>query len=200
MSQPSDFDSFTPLHIDTALSLRAVAPDDAVALAAFVDDNRVHLSLFLADLTDEIIDVTSAERHLADVLDLRLHKVLLEMHIWDGARLCGAVRLRDVDWQHRNAKIGYLLGASDQGRGVITRVLTTFLAWAFDELRMHRIELRCDPCNAPSIAVAKRLGFTCEGIARGIERHGAHPCSERAHAGSKDRYDDVMIFARLCTD
>ena len=200
MSQPSDFDSFTPLHIDTALSLRAVAPDDAVALAAFVDDNRVHLSVFLSDLTDEITDVTSAERHLADVLDLRLHKLLLEMHIWDGARLCGAVRLRDIDWQHRNAKIGYLLGASEQGRGVITRVLTTFLAWAFDELQMHRIELRCDPRNAPSIAVAKRLGFTCEGIARGVERHGAHPWSERAHARSGAHYDDVMIFARLCTD
>jgi ribosomal-protein-serine acetyltransferase len=187
MPQPSDFDSFAPLHIDSALSLRAVALDDAMALAAFVDDNRDHLSVFLTDLTDEITDVTSAQRHLTDVLDLRLHKLLLEMHIWDGARLCGAVRLRDVDWQHRNAKIGYLLGASDQGRGVMARVLTTFLRWAFDELQLHRIELRCDPRNAASIAVAQRLGFTHEGLARGAERRGDH-------------YDDVMIFARLCTD
>lgn len=200
MPQPSDFDRFAPLQIDTALSLRAVALADAVALAAFVDDNREHLSIFLTDLTDEITDTASAQRHLDDVLDLRAHKLLLEMHIWDGARLCGAVRLRDVDWHHRNAKIGYLLGATDQGRGVITRVLTTFLTWAFHDLQLHRIELRCDPRNAPSIAVAKRLGFTCEGIARGVERHGAHPWSERAHARSGDRYDDVMIFARLCTD
>lgn len=187
MTLPCDFDRFAPLQLDNALSLRAVALDDAMALAAFVDDNRAHLAVFLSDLTDEISDVTSAQRHLAEVLDLRLHKLLLEMHIWDGARLCGAVRLRDVDWQHRNAKIGYLLGACEQGRGVITRVLTTFLRWAFDELQMHRIELRCDPDNASSIAVAKRLGFTYEGIARGVERHG-------------DRYDDVMIFARLSTD
>ncbi len=187
MLQPCDFTSFAPLQLDDALSLRAVALDDAAALADFVDDNRAHLSVFLSDLTDEISDVTSAQRHLADVLDLRLHKLLLEMHIWDGARLCGAVRLRDVDWQHRNAKIGYLLGARDQGRGVITRVLTTFLAWAFHELQLHRIELRCDSRNATSIAVAKRLGFTCEGIARHAERRA-------------DQYDDVMIFARLSTD
>ena len=187
MLLPTDFQSFTPLQIDSTVWLRAVALEDAPALATFVDDNRAHLAVFLSDLTEEICDATSAARHLTDVLELRLHNILLEMHVWDGTRLCGAVRLRDVDWHHRNAKIGYLLGASDQGRGVMTRVLTTFLPWAFGQLQLHRLELRCDPRNAPSIAVAKRLGFTLEGIARGAERHG-------------DQYDDVMIFARRCTD
>ncbi|MBP9085926.1 MAG: GNAT family N-acetyltransferase [Kofleriaceae bacterium] len=185
--QPRDFESFAPLQIDTTLWLRAVALEDAPALASFVDDNRAHLSVFLADLTDEICDATSAARHLADVLNLRLHKILLEMHVWDGARLCGAVRLRDVDWQHRHANIGYLLGARDQGSGVINRALTAFLAWVFEELQLHRVELRCDPRNAPSIAVAKRLGFTYEGTARGVECRG-------------NDFEDVMIFARLRTD
>ena len=187
MLAPNDFTSFTPQHIDGNLSLRVVAIEDAPALATFIEANRKHLSVFLSDLTDDICDVTTAARHLTDVVELRLQNILLEMHVWDGSRLCGALRLRDVDWQHRNAKIGYLLDANDQGRGVMNRVLTIFLRWAFDELAMHRIELRCDPRNAASIAVAQRLGFAYEGLARNAERRGEH-------------YDDVMIFARLRTD
>ena len=187
MIRPADFASFVDLQLDDGVTLRAVAVEDAPALATFVTQNHDHLCRFLTDLTDEITDEASAHRHLLEVVESRATRTLLEMHIWDGSRLCGAVRLRDLDWHNRNGKIGYLLGASEQGRGVISRVLTVFLQWAFHTLQLQRIELRCDPRNAPSIRVAKRLGFTYEGIARSVERRGDH-------------YNDVMIFARLSND
>ena len=39
-------------------------------------------------------------------------------------------------------------------------------AWAFGELRLHRIMANYRPENERSARVLERLGFVCEGIAR----------------------------------
>jgi ribosomal-protein-serine acetyltransferase len=187
VSEPTSFAAFQGIVLDDGLTLRLVSLDDAPALAAFVEANRAHLGVFLVDLVAEITGEASAHDHVAHALEQYAQHQLLEMHVWQGSRLCGAVRLRDLDWVHRHGKIGYLLAADEQGRGVITRVLAVFLRWAFDELGLHRIELRCHPDNKASIAVARRLGFAFEGVARGVERH----------AGV---FEDVMVHARLDND
>jgi ribosomal-protein-serine acetyltransferase len=66
-------------------------------------------------------------------------------------------------------------------------VVKRFVEWAFAELQLHRIELRCARGNAASTAVARRLEFLLEGTLRDGERLG-------------DGYSDILVFARLSTD
>jgi RimJ/RimL family protein N-acetyltransferase len=40
------------------------------------------------------------------------------------------------------------------------------LAYAFDTLKLHRIEADTDPENTPSLALLDRFGFTREGVFR----------------------------------
>lgn len=47
-----------------------------------------------------------------------------------------------------------------------TEAMFLMMARAFDELGYRRYEWKCDALNAPSIAAAKRLGFTYEGTFR----------------------------------
>jgi ribosomal-protein-serine acetyltransferase len=178
---------YLPLTIEDGIVLRAVALDDADRFAAFVADNRDHLARFLPDLVDEIRDPDTARAHLERVVGDRARGSLLEMFIVEHGALCGAVRLRSLDWHHQSGNIGYLVAAAHQGRGLASRAVKRFVEWTFAELPLHRIELRVARANTASVAVARRLGFTLEGTLRACERRG-------------DTYSDVMVFSRLRTD
>jgi len=64
------------------------------------------------------------------------------------------------------ATLGYWIGLPFTGKGFMQRAVRSIVPFAFDELRLHRLEAACLPHNAPSIAVLERNGFQPEGIAR----------------------------------
>jgi RimJ/RimL family protein N-acetyltransferase len=76
----------------------------------------------------------------------------------------GGVNLRFGDFQI--AEVSYFLRASSRGRGLATRAVRLVSRWAFDELRIERIELRAHPDNDASRRVAERARFTREGLER----------------------------------
>lgn len=61
---------------------------------------------------------------------------------------------------------GYGLAPAVVGSGYMTEALTEAIRIAFEELRMHRVEVNVVPRNHRSIAVAERTGFEREGVSR----------------------------------
>ena len=80
-------------------------------------------------------------------------------------RLVGAVSLR-FDMAMRTGEIGYWIDAAFEGRGLVTRAVTAVLDQAFGPIGLDRVELRTGTDNARSRSVARRLGFTEEGLLR----------------------------------
>lgn len=62
--------------------------------------------------------------------------------------------------------LGYWMGEPFAGNGYMTEAVAVAVRYAFDELRLHRVEAACLPHNVASIRVLERNGFTREGIAR----------------------------------
>jgi ribosomal-protein-alanine N-acetyltransferase len=84
-----------------------------------------------------------------------------------GETLLGGLTLSNVRrGVTQAASLGYWLGRPHLGRGYMTEAVRSLSAFAFDELRLHRIEAACLPANTPSIAVLERNGFVSEGLAR----------------------------------
>ena len=76
--------------------------------------------------------------------------------------------------QLQSAFIGYWLDEAVAGRGLMPESVVILLQFAFDSLRLHRIEISIIPRNAPSRRVVEKLGLRCEGIAeRYLEIDGA---------------------------
>ena len=48
----------------------------------------------------------------------------------------------------------------------MTEAVSLVLGYAFDNLKLHRIEANVQPHNQPSIAVLRRNGFAKEGFSR----------------------------------
>ena len=60
----------------------------------------------------------------------------------------------------RSAKIGYALHPAWRGRGLATDAVLRMVRWAFDTLRVERIDADVDRDNAASQRLLQRLGFT----------------------------------------
>ena len=66
------------------------------------------------------------------------------------------------------ASVGYWVGAQHAGQGFMTEAVCAVLGFAFNQLRLHRVEAICIPDNHPSRRLLERVGFVREGYARGI--------------------------------
>jgi len=85
------------------------------------------------------------------------------------------------------ASLGYWVGKSFAGHGYMTAALPLVLDFAFDRLRLHRVEAACLPGNVPSRALLVRAGFRQEGYAR------QYLCIE-------GKWQDHLLFAILRED
>jgi ribosomal-protein-alanine N-acetyltransferase len=64
------------------------------------------------------------------------------------------------------ASLGYWIGEPFARQRYMTAALPLVLDFAFDRLRLHRVEAACLPTNVPSRALLLRTGFQQEGYAR----------------------------------
>jgi ribosomal-protein-serine acetyltransferase len=102
-------------------------------------------------------------------------------------RIAGQVGYVEISWANGSCEIGYWLGAAFQGRGIMTRACRALIDYAFRELKLNRVEIKCAVGNTRSRAVPERLGFEQEGILR--EAHHLH-----------DSYVDLVVYAMLAAD
>src|SRR5690606_17718359 len=66
----------------------------------------------------------------------------------------------------KSAYLGYGLFADSTGRGFATDAVRLMIRFAFNELKLHRIEANIQPQNTASIKLVARLGFSKEGFSQ----------------------------------
>jgi RimJ/RimL family protein N-acetyltransferase len=103
----------------------------------------------------------------------------------DDDRYLGAIVLmrREAD----TGELAYVVAPEARGRGLAPRALRVVGEWAFAELGMQRLQLRIEPENEVSHAVALRAGYTREGTLRSA-------------FVVRGRRADVVMYSRLPTD
>ncbi|NBD25994.1 GNAT family N-acetyltransferase [Paenibacillus glycinis] len=80
--------------------------------------------------------------------------------------IIGTVSLSNiVRGAFQSCHLGYRMDAGQHNKGYMTEALSHVVAFAFEELNLHRIEANIMPRNAPSLKVVERLGFRHEGLA-----------------------------------
>jgi len=99
----------------------------------------------------------------------------------------GFAAIVELDVAAREGEIGYVVVREARGRGVAGRALRLVTDWAFDELRLERVELRIDVANEPSIRVAERAGYRRDGVLRSLHF-------------KEDVRGDVAVYSLLADD
>ncbi|WP_308721928.1 GNAT family N-acetyltransferase [Paenibacillus polysaccharolyticus] len=111
----------------------------------------------------------------------------LMLHLRDKAtdEFVGSSGLHRMDWSARSFEIGYWVRTSRLGEGLVAEAVRGIEQFAIVHLQANRLEIRCDARNVRSASVAKRLGYTQEGILRRIKRDRT------------DAWVDMIIFSKV---
>ena len=151
--------------ITRRLSLRSYRPGDGPVYFQAVRANWSHLYEFLPAELMSWQTETDAEiriRHL--MAEWQMRRLFL-FGVWDqqtGAYV-GETYLANADWEVPCIELGYFLLADSTGKGFATEAARGVIRFAFEHLKVIRIELQCAADNQASMNVAVRCGFQPEG-------------------------------------
>lgn len=81
-------------------------------------------------------------------------------------RMIGTCGFTRFDCPHNIGEIGYVLSPEVHGKGFGTEAASRVLAFGFEVVGLHRIEVKFMEGNAASLHVAEKLGMTFEGYRR----------------------------------
>ena len=103
---------------------------------------------------------------------------LLIMHNQDSTgAVIGVANLSNiVRGAFHAAHVGYSIDAEYEGQGFMREALEGLIAYAFDELGLHRIMANYQPQNLRSEGLLQRLGFEREGYAKSYLRIDGEWC------------------------
>lgn len=78
--------------------------------------------------------------------------------------IAGMVNINSIiRGRYQNASLSYAAFAPTAGQGYLTEGLELVLRYAFEQLRLHRLDAQIQPGNQASLKLVRRLGFRREG-------------------------------------
>jgi ribosomal-protein-serine acetyltransferase len=147
------------------LLLRRYWPGDGALYHQMLRKNWDHLYEFLPSF---LMDVHSEEdartefRRQAAEWDARQ---LFIFGIWEIATgtYVGESYLANADWDVPRIEVGYFIVKASTGKGYATEAAKATIRYAFEHMKVLRVDLRCAADNQASRRVAERCGFIQEG-------------------------------------
>jgi ribosomal-protein-alanine N-acetyltransferase len=166
------------------MTIRPVRPEDAAELAALYAANRDFLAPFEPVRPPEFFTVEGQRERLARQLEGETHPFA----ILDGDAIAGTVNLFNIVREAlQSGTIGYWIDHSRNGRGLATGAVGEIVAYAFEELDLHRVEAATLVDNTASQRVLEKSGFERIGLARSFLR-------------VDDEWRDFLLFQRVADD
>jgi RimJ/RimL family protein N-acetyltransferase len=167
---------------DGSIRIRLRSDADIPALIAACQDPEVPRWTRVPDHYDE----TNAAEWSVRAARLQESGEALPLAIADAEtdRFLGSIAVQEIDRDEARCDLGYFLAPEARGRGVMTSAVRLVTRWAFENLRVERVQIKIQPQNARSRAVAERAGYTFEGVLR-------------SHTVIKGRRFDMAMYSLL---
>lgn len=175
------------LIVNDDISVRHIALHDAEDIFNIINTQREYLGKWLP-----FVQFTKELKHSQGFIESvfaspeAYRELVFVVHYQD--KLVGLIGFRDTDHGNNKTEIGYWLSEPMQKKGIMSQSVKRLVDYAFEELGMNRVQIKCAVGNVPSKNIPKRLGFVYEGI----EREG-----ELYADGS---YMDIEVYSFLRKD
>lgn len=154
--------------IDEELALKLIHINDTDEIFQLTDQSRAYLREWLPWLDG----TTKPEDTLAfiqsSIKGYSENNSLTTVILFKGKKV-GIAGFNSIDWTNKIAYIGYWLGKDFQGKGIMTRVAKALTDYAFQELKLNKVEIRAAVNNKKSRSVPERLNYVEEGRIRQVE-------------------------------
>ena len=108
--------------------------------------------------------------------------------VYHQEKFIGLISVLNVAWKHDRAEIGYWLDTDYTGRGFVSQAISLIEKELFGK-GFNRLVIHTDVMNEKSANVARRKGYTHEGILR-----------QEIFSIAHQRYRDMNVFSKLRAD
>jgi ribosomal-protein-serine acetyltransferase len=151
--------------VSSTIRLRQISLDDSEEIFSLIDHNRYHLRKWLPwvlntrnaeDTKLYIRSVAAKDDHPDEIVFVMVYN----------EAICGLIGFRNADYYNKKIELGYWISQELQGKGIVKQCANALIEYAFINLDMNRITIRCAKGNERSKALALRLGFIFEGNER----------------------------------
>ncbi|MBS4172736.1 GNAT family protein [Bacillus sp. FJAT-49736] len=172
--------------VDEEISIELLQQHQKEELFTLIEENREYLRKWLA-----WVDNRTSAKDFEPIIPIWIKNYAdnngFDAGIRYQGKLAGMVGLHYIDWKNSTTSIGYFLAEHAQGKGIVTRTLTSLLDYIFGTLKINRVEIQIAVHNRKSIAIPERLGFVKEGI-------------KRDGQWLYDHYEDLVTYSTLWKD
>lgn len=152
-------------ELNKDIELRLLQNKDAEELFQLMDSCREHLREWLpwVDASKSLEDIKA---FIQSTMNQFASNNGFQAGIWYKGEIAGVIGFHGINWSNKSTSIGYWLGEKYVGKGIMSKACRVFVDYAFTDLNLNRVEIRCADKNHKSRAIPERLGFTNEGMIR----------------------------------
>ena len=145
------------------LQLRELVPDDVTArYVDWLNDPAINRYLEVRHVPQTLMSTRAFVQSVKENGDDYLFGLFC-----DEAGHIGNIRLGPVDRLYKRAVLGLMIGEpGSHGQGYGAEAIRTVCRWAFQDLRLHKLEAGCYAANMGSLRAFERVGFRVEGRLR----------------------------------
>jgi ribosomal-protein-alanine N-acetyltransferase len=156
-------------QIGPRVVLDLLQPRHAEELYDYKRRNRTFLKPFSPPQSEEQFTLEAQQAAIAQALEDAAADRSYRFGIFHGesGRLIGQVNLTGIiRGPFQNALLGYSMDERHNGKGLMTEAVGLCAKFAFETLKLHRIQAAVMPHNTGSIRVLEKNGFSREGYSR----------------------------------
>ena len=147
------------------IEIKVLNPSDSAEVLEFHLRNREFLRCFEPSRDESFYTLDSQKRILIESYKQFLNGDGINFGIYKKNNLIGKIRISNIVMGvFKNAFIGYSMDEKEQGKGYMKEAVRIVIAYAFEELELHRIEASTLIDNEKSQSVLRRCGFEELGI------------------------------------
>jgi ribosomal-protein-serine acetyltransferase len=178
------FDESKTIQVSDDILLRQIHFSDAIDIFQTIDSQREYLGKWLPFVA-ETQEVDDTKGFILSMLEVPAESREYTFVIRYKGKFAGLIGFVRTDKRNRKTEIGYWLSEIFQKKGIATESVKALMHFAFHDLNMNRIQIKCGTENIPSRKIPRKLGFHFEGV----ERDG-----ELLTGG---RFTDIEVYSKL---
>jgi len=174
------------IRINDKIRLEQVKLSMAQIIFDTIDNDREYLKEWLpfVEFTKQVSDTKA----FISGVSTKGNKKDIIYSIWYKEEFAGLIGFKDTDWANRKTEIGYWLALKMQGKGTASLCVQKLVKYAFNNLKLNRIQLKVAEGNSKSEAIPIRQGFRYEGIERAGELHNNTYLNLKVYSLIKEEY------------
>lgn len=175
------------LIIDSNIQLRTLELSDTNDIFNTINNQRAYLGKWLA-FVQNTKKISDTESFVKSVIEKPKERKEFTFTIRKQDEFIGLIGLDPTDTLNKKTEIGYWISKTHQKNGIVTKSVLRLCDFAFNELALNRVTIKCAEHNEPSKSIPKRLGFKFEGIERDAE------------LDSENNFRSLEIYSKLKSD